>query len=260
MIGEPLIELSCVDSTNTYVAGLLSGDGLTDGAVVWAHEQFAGRGQQDHVWLSEPGKNLTFTVCLRPCFLAPERQFSLNQAVATGMADLVGSFLSGVCGVAAEGSESPPFPVRIKWPNDIYAGTRKMGGILIEHRIMGATIDFTIAGIGLNINQVVFPPELPNPVSLAQLLGREVPVREVLDSALHFLDMRYRALRNDPVFLQQEYDSTLLGFGEWRTFVKEGEPFDGKIVGTDPYGRLRVLHRNGTLHAYAHPEVMMLMC
>ena len=256
MIGKPLIELDRVDSTNSYAARMPAGNGPADGTVVWAHDQFAGRGQQEHVWSSEPGKNLTFTACLRPSFLPADQQFSLNRAVALAVAGTVRFCLSG----ASPETGSPASPekvVRIKWPNDIYAGRKKIAGILIEHRVMGDTIDLTLAGIGINLNQVVFPSELPNPVSLAQLLGRELPPEEILQQACRFLEEYYRRLMTGPGSLQREYDSLLLGFGEWRTFRKEETMFDAMIEGTDSYGRLVVRLAGGKREAFMHPEVTL---
>ena len=139
------------------------------GDIVWAERQTAGRGQRGHKWSSAEGLNLTFSLVLEPRFLPAGEQFLLNEAVALALTDTFAQF-----GIAA----------RIKWTNDIYAGDKKLVGILIEHSYSGQTLARTIVGIGINVNQTEFDPALPNPVSMAMVAGRtfdrgEVPRTDV---------------------------------------------------------------------------------
>ncbi|MBQ5836990.1 MAG: biotin--[Alistipes sp.] len=130
-----------------------------EGDVVWADFQTAGRGQRGHIWHSKRGENLTFSVVLEPTFLPIAEQFSVSEVVALSLVDMLSEY-----GIGA----------RIKWTNDIYVGDKKLVGILIEHSLAPTTLRRTIAGIGININQTEFDASLPNPVSMAQLLGREL--------------------------------------------------------------------------------------
>ena len=125
------------------------------GDIVWAERQTAGRGQRGHKWSSAEGLNLTFSLVLEPRFLPAGEQFLLNEAVALALTDTFAQF-----GIAA----------RIKWTNDIYAGDKKLVGILIEHSYSGQTLARTIVGIGINVNQTEFDPALPNPVSMAMVV------------------------------------------------------------------------------------------
>ena len=126
------------------------------GDIVWAERQTAGRGQRGHTWTSAEGENLTFSVVVCPLFLPVGEQFLLSEAVALALTDTF----------AQAGIET-----RIKWTNDIYAGDRKLVGILIEHSYSGPTLDRTVVGIGINVNQTQFDPALPNPVSMAAAAG-----------------------------------------------------------------------------------------
>jgi BirA family transcriptional regulator, biotin operon repressor / biotin---[acetyl-CoA-carboxylase] ligase len=256
MIGGTVIELDRVDSTNTYASHVVGNTGLEDGAVIWAHEQFAGRGQHDHGWNSEAGKNLTFTVCLKPGFLAPDQQFQLNKAICLGVLDFIRTFPFPVSRIPHPVSSIPdPFPC-IKWPNDIYIGEQKMGGILIENRIMGSSLETSFAGIGLNINQTRFAPDIPNPVSLIHLLRHETMLKDALLTLCGFLDKRYQELKNaDMAGLDDEFNQNLLGFGEWRTYLREGDEMEGKIRGVDNTGRLMIEHRNGDTLCLNHGEI-----
>jgi BirA family biotin operon repressor/biotin-[acetyl-CoA-carboxylase] ligase len=253
MIGKKIIELARVDSTNAYANQVFPGAEFENGTVIWAHEQFAGRGQHDHRWISEACKNLTITVCLKPRFLAPGRQFQLNKAIALGIIDFIDSFLQP----ASPGLQPAS---SIKWPNDIYIGNRKIGGILIENRIMGSSLETSFAGIGINVNQTRFTSDIPNPVSLIQILGRETELKASLLTLCGFLDMRYQELRQkDPVSLDQEFDRSLLGFDQWGNFVCHGARLEGKIKGVDNSGRLLLETHNSEILSFDHQEITYLL-
>ena len=161
------------------------------GDVICAERQTAGRGQRGHTWTSPEGVNLLFSVVLCPTFLPAGEQFLLSQAVALALVDTLGT-----CGIDA----------RIKWTNDIYAGDRKLVGILIEHHLAGGRLARTVAGIGINVNQTEFDPALPNPTSMALEAGRTFDREEVLNRFHAALMRRYAALEaGDRVPLAEEY-------------------------------------------------------
>ncbi len=246
MIGKSILELSRVDSTNAYANRLLSQGDLDEGTVIWAHDQFAGRGQHDNHWISEAGKNLTFTVVLKPTFLAPDLQFLLNKAVALGVVDFIRNSIGPI--------SSPE--VSIKWPNDIYIHGKKVGGILIEHKIMGSALVTSLAGIGVNINQTDFASHLPNPVSLIHMLREEMELRDALQELCGFIDQRYVTLQKyGSANLDLDYHHCLLGFDQWRYFSCSGERMEGKITGVDNIGRLLVETRSDELRHFNHKEI-----
>ncbi|MEI7662651.1 MAG: biotin--[acetyl-CoA-carboxylase] ligase [Bacteroidota bacterium] len=251
MIGKKIVELASIDSSNAFANKLLSEHNAADGDVVWAHEQFAGRGQHDHTWESESGRNLTFTVILRPAFLPPDRQFLLTEAVSLALVDFVRDALRSY--------ETLCPPVLVKWPNDIYVGNHKIGGILIEHKIMGSTIDSSIVGIGLNINQGNFHPGLPNPISLIHILERETDLKDALILICRLLDNRYTALRESGAAgIDREFSQNLLGFNQWRDFTRDGAKFEGKIEGVGGLGNLVIETRSGEVVSFNHGEVEFL--
>ena len=149
------------------------------GDIVWAEHQTAGRGQRGHKWLSPEGENLTFTMVVEPRFLAVAEQFLLCEAMSVALTDTF----------AAYGIDT-----RIKWTNDIYAGDRKLEGVLIEHNYSGQTLSRSLLGIGINVNQTKFDSSLPNPVSMAQLTGRRYDRREVLETFERCMLTRYAQL------------------------------------------------------------------
>ena len=148
--------LAETDSTNTYLQQLDADRHLPEGYIAYTDTQRAGRGQRGNSWESQPGKNLTFSLLLRPEHIPANQQFLLSQAVSLAATDVLNRYASGFS---------------IKWPNDIYWEDKKIAGILIENVLSGSTFARSIVGIGLNINQERFISDAPNPVSLFQITG-----------------------------------------------------------------------------------------
>ena len=213
-----------------------------EGDIIIAESQTAGRGQRGHTWESAEKQNLTFTLVLEPTFLAPEKQFLLSEAVALGMVDMLEEY-----GIVAQ----------IKWTNDIYVGDRKLVGILIEHSLSSITLRRTIVGIGINVNQTEFDPSIPNPVSMAQLLGREFDLEEVLNCFLSHLQRNYALLREEAkAELHERYNVLLYRKNEFHTYaLPSGEKFSAKIVGTAPSGALCLENECGDRKYYLFKEV-----
>ena len=188
------------------------------GDVICAERQTAGRGQRGHTWTSPEGVNLLFSVVLCPTFLPAGEQFLLSQAVALALVDTLGT-----CGIDA----------RIKWTNDIYAGDRKLVGILIEHHLAGGRLARTVAGIGINVNQTEFDPALPNPTSMALEAGRTFDREEVLNRFHAALMRRYAALEaGDRVPLAEEYRRRMYRIDAPQAFrLPDGTRFTGVIRG-----------------------------
>ncbi len=154
-------------STNSEMSRRL--DSLPHGAMLMARRQTAGRGQRGNSWESEPGANVTMSLLLRRLDeIAPARQFVISEAVALAVADTVAAHLPPDVGEQ----------VAVKWPNDIYVGNLKIAGILIECGICGGALTHAIVGIGLNVNQLVFKSDAPNPVSL-RAIHPDKPVMDV---------------------------------------------------------------------------------
>ena len=154
-----ILWLETADSTNSELRRRIAG--LDNLSIIAAREQTAGRGQGTHTWFSTPGRNLTFSILYRfgdAYALAASDAILITQVTTLAIRD----YLLGY-GVRA----------RIKWPNDIWVEDRKICGILIENTLESGMVRESIVGIGLNLNETGWPPELPNPVSLRELTGRE---------------------------------------------------------------------------------------
>ena len=216
------------------------------GDIVWAEHQTAGRGQRGHKWLSPEGENLTFTMVVEPRFLAVAEQFLLCEAMSVALTDTF----------AAYGIDT-----RIKWTNDIYAGDRKLEGVLIEHNYSGQTLSRSLLGIGINVNQTKFDPSLPNPVSMAQLTGRRYDRREVLETFERCMLARYDQLEHgDRKALQHDYRNRMYALGEMRPFrYPDGSLTRGAIQGVRPSGELILRHEDGSIRAYLFKEIEFVL-
>ncbi|MDE6445303.1 MAG: biotin--[acetyl-CoA-carboxylase] ligase [Alistipes sp.] len=212
------------------------------GDVVWAERQTAGRGQRGHTWCSPEGENLTFSLVLEPRFLPVGEQFMLSEAIALALVDTFADY----------GIDS-----RIKWTNDIYAGDRKLVGMLIENNCSGPTLARSVAGIGINVNQTAFDPALPNPVSMAQLAGRTFDRAEVLEIFLAKCRIRYGMLeQGETQALQDAYRLRMYRLGEQHSYRIPGRgEVRAAIEGVRPTGELLLRHADGMLGEYLFKEV-----
>ena len=191
-IGKPFIELQSIDSTNKYAMGLIHGDLLPDGhgeaqhgMAVFTHAQTAGKGQRGKNWTSQKDLNIALSILLNPSPLSVPDQFKLSVCIAVSAWDVFSKYA---------GDET-----KIKWPNDIYWRDRKAGGILIENIIQSSQSDvgswqWSVAGIGININQTDFDPDLPNPVSLKQITGKAYEPIELAKELCSVIEKNYQSL------------------------------------------------------------------
>ena len=241
-----VIKLSATDSTNTYLKRLSRREQVPDMTVVWAVDQQAGRGQPGNQWVTEKGKNLTFSILKEIERLPATRHFLLNALVSLALLDTLQSFkITGL---------------RVKWPNDIMSGGKKLCGILIENQLKGSFITQSIIGIGLNVNQREFPG-LHGAASLSAVTGREYDLDEVLTSLLESLRKQFEQMKTGSYedFLHQ-YERYLFLKDEPASYQSKGGPvFQGIIRGVYPDGRLKLESHAGSLKPYAFKEVRYLL-
>lgn len=227
-VGQNLVSLPSVDSTNNYLKYQLANSApLPEGTVILAEEQFAGRGQIDHLWVSEPGKNLTFSILFIPSFLSPEKQFLLNKAVSIGINDVLYKIIGR--------------DVKIKWPNDIYVRNKKLGGLLIENIIQGFAIKYSVVGVGLNVNQTIFPPFIKNVTSISKILQHDYDLKILLAEICRAIEVRYLQLKaSEYDLINNEYISRLYRINIPALYkVNEAEEV-GIIKGISETGQLQV--------------------
>lgn len=227
ILGNEIIRLKEVDSTNRFFMDWLNREKIEEGTVVISDHQTAGRGMDGSRWESEQAMNLTFSFILYPVFLAPDAQFYLNKTISLALAGVVNDLLPG------------RDDIRIKWPNDLYIGDRKAAGTLIQNGVKGSRFEFSIVGIGLNVNQAEFPGDAANPVSLRMAGGHPFDLDDVLSKSLTSIEERYNRLKiGDKKQIDEDYLKLLYRMRELASFQYKGSSIHAMITGVNRYGQL----------------------
>ena len=240
-----IIMLDEAASTNTEAA-------LRDPAhatVIACRRQTAGRGQRGNTWEAAPGENLTFSLVLRPQAIEACRQFEISEVVSLAIVDVLRRHIG-------EG-------LAIKWPNDIYWHDKKICGILIENAVCGGGIERSIAGIGINVNQVEFLSDAPNPVSMRAITRTEYPLDALLDEFVNEIVGAFDAYEKALDFesLHALYCAALWrgeGLWTWHDAVA-GEDIEAEIVSVGPMGHLTLRLADGTKRSYAFKEIAAIL-
>lgn len=234
-----IIHIDETDSTNAWLQRSLSDENI----VVVADYQTAGRGCGTNTWESERGRNLTFSVLLHPVEIPAVCQFRISEIVSLALCETLESYLTEK-------------QVTIKWPNDIYVGDCKISGMLIENRLKGRLITDSIIGIGLNVNQLAFVSDAPNPVSLVQLLDHDVPLEPLLKAILQRLTA---VMEMDIEALDIAYRSRLYRQDGFYEYEDSRGRFLAKVLNVLDDGRLVLLDSEGVIRMYAFKEVRFVV-
>lgn len=239
-----LIVIDETTSTNSYLAEIAPA--VAHGTAVMALRQTAGRGQRGNSWESAPGLNVSMSLLLRPEGLDVRRAFTLSEAVAVGCAEALQRLIANrEC-------------VELKWPNDIYVGDRKLGGILIENALSGAMVRRSIVGVGVNVNQSEFLSDAPNPVSLSMLGVEGLEPVEVADALRRSM---VEAVAEPAEAIHSRYMALL-----WRRKgmypyldVATGRRFMARIDAVAPSGHITLVEADGSSHSYAFKEIASIL-
>ena len=228
-----LIKINATDSTNTYLKQLLGETLVTDFSVVITKNQTQGKGQRGEKWISEKGKNLTFSILKIKPLIAVDRQFLLSSLVSLSIIKTL---------------ESYNIPnLSIKWPNDILSDHHKISGILIENIIKSNKIDFSVIGIGLNVNQKLFKG-LPKVSSLKSILGMTLDKDELLHKLIENLQIYFKLYtEKGEGIINAEYETYLFRKDKPSTFeLPDKTLITGIIRGVTDAGKLCVQMEDAT--------------
>lgn len=240
-----IIKLDAIDSTNTYLKDLSLKNTIADDTLVYAKVQRSGRGQQGAVWKTEHGKNLTFSILKTFKDLPVSRKVWLNCIISLAIAEVL------------KGMTVPD--IKVKWPNDIMSGNQKVCGILIENVLQGNQIKKSIIGIGLNVNQTVFP-NLPQASSLQLLLGKTFALEPLMLSLAKHISMRVAELNTlNWNVLQKAYEKMLFRKDIPTAFEDyNGNRFMGIIRTIDANGDLQLELEDKEWKSYALKQIKLL--
>lgn len=241
-IGSSVIWLDEADSTNNIAKHLCERGACDDGAVICAHYQYAGRGQGENKWEAAKDLNLTVSIVLFPHNLHAQEQVKINLALSLGVHEFVSAYANG--------------QASIKWPNDIYAGDKKIAGLLIENSLQGEFIRQSICGIGMNINQTHFTSS--NATSLAQLTGANYELKSLLKLLINCLQRSINKMyMQDLGSLISDYEQVMYRKGLQTRFLIDKEPEEGIPMGINEEGSLRV-QTGKTVTNFSNKEITWL--
>ena len=223
-------------------------------SVTAAEFQTAGRGQRGNTWLARKGENLTFSMLIKfggddfPPLKAAD-QFQITKAATIGVAGYL---------------EGKGINCSIKWPNDIYFRDKKICGMLIENVLEGEYLAYSIVGIGLNVNQREFPPQLMNPTSMSVVNGQTYDTHEEMDIlAGKLASVFQRALGSGSSIpeVDREYERRLYRKDEFHEFTicRDGSLLEGRIIGVTPGGLVKIINRKGELFQFAFKEISYII-
>lgn len=209
--------------------------------LVTAEFQTAGRGATGG-WQSRSGENLMLSLVSRPVQLPATQMFRLSVVVCISVCNALNEIVPGF---------------RIKWPNDIYFGDKKVVGILIENELQGHFVSTCIMGVGINVNQTSFAPDAPNPTSLALITGKPVSRSLVLQGVVNHFIRLLTAIPNSAMWpdMFDEYHRLLYRRTGFHTFIDHTGSFEAEIVHVEPDGHLVLRDRDGLTRRYAFKEV-----
>lgn len=235
------IILSETDSSNNYAKQLLMEGEAFHGTAVLTYYQRSGKGHEGNRWESEAHKNLLLSLVLFPQFLPASNQFYLSKITSLALIDFLIDELDSVS---------------VKWPNDIYAGDKKIAGILIENTVSGNYLHSSVVGMGLNLNQLIFSSKTPNPVSLKQITGRDYSIERAAEKVKSIFWAWYRQLKNgQATAIDSAYYSKLYRLNQWAPYKKGQYIFKAKIRGIGEFGQLIVEDRLGHVKEYLFKEI-----
>lgn len=241
-----IIKLDAIDSTNTFLKEMCQENEVEDFTVVITNNQTNGRGQIASVWETDVNSNLTFSILTKFYKLNVVNQFWISKAISLAVSDSLSAFLS--------------VKISVKWPNDILAEQQKICGILIENSVKKAKINYSIVGIGLNVNQTVFK-NLPNATSMKLISGTNFNLDKLLESIVINIKKYVELINaNDFKLIDRLYLKRLYKINVPTMFrdIEEQTVFMGKIVGVSVEGRLQVELESEKIKEYSLKEIQFV--
>lgn len=230
-IGKNSLFLHEVPSTNTYAMNLLRNVNPIEGTIVYTDNQTHGKGQRGALWTSKIGQNITVSVVLKPQFLGLDKTFYLSKISALAVYDVLTDILV-----------NSQYDIKIKWPNDILVNRSKIAGILIENNFTTHSIQYSVIGIGLNVNQLEFGEFERVATSIKLLLDKDFERKVILELLCHKLEKWYLKLKEQKFDLIDEaYLVKLFGINKNLSFeTPDKKMFDGKMIGVSRLGKLKI--------------------
>jgi len=244
-IGQTIIELESVDSTNNYLSKLANETIVENGSVILAHFQTKGKGQRGNSWKSEAGSNLTFSVFLDMSFLKLSQNFLLSMLVCNSVHELLSNYTTDC---------------KIKWPNDILLNRNKVCGILIENSVQRNYLSHSIIGIGLNVKQQKFEKNI-QATSVEKHIKQSINKNKLFTKLLEILSKNYLLLsQGNQLAIKNYYYQNLLGYQSELTYEwsKTSNRFTGEILEVKDNGFVKIRVNQQEIRMIEMKEIRLL--
>ncbi len=240
-----IIKVSATESTNTLSREWYHSNKKSAPFCIVAFEQTSGRGQRGAGWVSNAGENLTMSMVYPRPAVEIQDQFVLSAVVGISLMQVLRDLKIN--------------HLNLKWPNDIMAANFKVGGILIENILNNGRIMASIIGIGLNINQLIFPL-LPKAASLKSITGKDFDVEDLLHKIVERLEKNLKSLELTPAEeVLGNYENYLFRRNKVSTFQLASEEFlTGIIRGVTSTGLLKVEVEDENIRLFDLKELKLL--
>ena len=238
------ISLPEVDSTNNYLRNYAAQNELDSSVLLLAGYQTAGRGQHANSWHSKPDKNLLLSLLIEEV-IPVGKAFYLSKITALAIQRLLEDEIGE--------------KVFVKWTNDIYVADKKIAGVLIENTMKGDKITRSIIGVGLNLNQIEFPKDLPNPVSLKQITGKDYDIEKFgMKFYNNFQETFLKFQQGFFTILDNDYNNCLYKKNQWVGIKTENQNKMVKVLLVNPKGALIVENKKGEQEQFVYGEIQFL--
>lgn len=243
VIGKNLVVLDTVGSTNDYLKAEAN-NGIENGTVVAAREQTKGKGRLGRVWQTKKDDGIAFSILLRPK-MTPQEVSAITPLAGLAVCKAVRAYTGLDC--------------KIKWPNDIIVGRKKLVGILTEMSAEFDGVEYIITGIGINVEHTDFPEEIAHKATSILLeIGIHIDKNEFLACVLNQLEKEF--IKNDMSLSEKalsEYSALCATIGRNVTFTRQDQEYSGKAVGVDSCGELIVKLYDGKEFVVNSGEVIV---
>ena len=223
MSASKIIKVNATRSTNDRVKMLIKSKKIESGDIVVAKYQYGGRGQNTNKWYSSYGKNLLCSLLYRPLDVNANQIFCINQVVSLAVLKTIRKFNKEKC--------------FIKWPNDIMSVNKKISGILVENSLSLNQVNYSIIGVGINVNQVFFK-KLPNATSLKKITKSNFLIQEVLNELIENYKFYFTRI-NELRWINEEYNKNIFG-KDGCEIVINGRRQHGKIINISNNGIVKL--------------------
>ena len=219
---------------------LIDADTAQPGMTIVADKQTHGKGQRGRQWEDTPGQSLLMSIITTPNRSIDE-QFIFNATISLAIADALQALYEN-------------WHIQIKWPNDIIVNDKKAGGLLIENIIRGSDWSYSIVGLGLNILQTEFPPELPKATSLRIASSKDFQITELRDTIRRNI-LEYTTVKRDATVILEQYNECLFKRGNEQFFYDTRGEWKAVVESAQKDGTLRVRQSDGSISHYTHGVV-----